>query len=127
MPPSNETIRLVGFKDYMRDTAKAEKDTKKVVNKRLAVAGEIVREEGARRFVDINPKSASKFRVSVRQTGIYVQQGLRKTTGLRSDYGSLQMTRALLPALQEKEGEVRGEMVKAADELADIMEGRTSF
>ncbi len=125
--PRQETVRVDGLREFMRATAKAEKDTKKLVRARLREAGESVRIEAKDRFSRISAESASKFKVRARAAGVFVEQSARKTTGLRPDYGSLQMTRALIPALELKADEVTEEVAKAADELRDMVEGRGAY
>ena len=56
-------------------------------------------------------------------SGVFVEQSLRKTTGHHPEYGALQMRQALIPALVSKSDEVEREMKKAADDLADIVQG----
>jgi hypothetical protein len=52
-------------------------------------------------------RTADGFRTYVRAGGIVsVEQSLGKTTGLRPDWGALQMTQGLLPAREEKLDEV---------------------
>ena len=121
--PNKDTVRVQGLKELLRDTAKAEKETKKAVRGELKEAGEIVRGEWHRRFRVVDEKSASNFRVSVRQAGVFVQQKLRKTTGLRPQYGGLQM-RYGVEVLHDKNGEIVRRMEEAADKTAEIMEGR---
>ena len=124
MAPRQETVRVEGLRDFLRDTAKAEKETKKKVRDRLKEAGDVVREEASRLFAPVSAKTADGYRVRARVSGVHVEQSLRKTTGLRPDYGALQMRRALVPVLIAKEDDVQREMEKAADDLADIMEGK---
>ncbi len=59
-----------------------------------------------------------KFRTSVRQGVVAVQQSARKVTGLRGDFGALQMRKALIPASQSKLDEIEREMERALDDLA---------
>lgn len=118
------TLKVDGLKDFNRDVAKAERDTKKRVRDRLKEVGEVVRVDAAGKLSRYDEHSASKLRVRVRQAGIFVEQSLRKTTGLRPDFGELQMERALLPAMSENESEFVDRMEKVADDLADIVEGK---
>jgi hypothetical protein len=60
--------------------------------------------------------------VVVRQRGIAVEQSRRRTTGKRPDFGALQMTRALMPSLDEHEAETMQELERAMDEVADIFD-----
>lgn len=124
MASRQETVRVEGLRDFLRDTAKAERETKKKVRDRLKDAGDVVRQEASRLFDPVSAKTAGGYRVRARVSGVHVEQSLRKTTGLRADYGALQMRRALVPALINKEDEVHREMEKAADDLADIVEGK---
>jgi iron uptake system EfeUOB component EfeO/EfeM len=50
---------------------------------------------------------------------VYVEQSARKVTGLRGDYGSLQMTRGLEPALDEKTDEVFESVRDVLDKYAE--------
>lgn len=52
-------------------------------------------------------------RVSVR--GVYVTQRARKKTGLRADFGALQMTRAFIPALEHHVDEVEAGAARALE------------
>lgn len=61
-------------------------------------------------------KTAAGFRPYVRLRGVEVDQTLRRTTGLRPDFGTLQMNRGLLPALEEKTDEIVVGIEAAMDE-----------
>lgn len=118
------TVRVKGLREFQRAANKAEKETKKVVRDRLKEAGDVVRQEAARLFSPINAKSAAGYRTRARIGSVFVEQSLRKTTGLHPRYGSLQMRRALLPALEAESDEVERRLRLAANELADIVEGK---
>lgn len=122
--PRRETIKVEGLRDFLRDTNKAERETKKKVRERLKEAGDVVRKEASRMFDPVSAKTAAGYRVRARVSGVHVEQSLRKTTGTRPDYGALQMRRALIPALIAKEDDVHREMEKAAEDLAEIVGGR---
>ena len=119
---ANETIRLHGYREFMRVTRKAERETKGKIDARMREAGDIVRADAYQRFQRYDEKSASGFRVRARVGGIFVEQKLRKTTGQHPEYGELQLSRALEPALVSKENEVVANLEKALDELADIVD-----
>jgi len=114
-----ETLRVKGYREFVRACDHAGNDTKREVRKTLRTVGDIVRAEASQRFARYDARSAAGYRVSVRQRGVSVVQSLRKTTGLRPDYGTLQMKRALLPALVTKETEVEHAMERAIDTVAD--------
>jgi len=119
---ADASLRVHGLREFMRATAKADKETKKVVREKLREAGDVVREDAANRLARIDSYSASKLRTRAKVGGVFVEQSLRKVTGLRPDYGQLQMRKALEPAVEAKAGEVEQRLEKAVDELADIME-----
>lgn len=81
------------------------KDTKRLVRGKLREAAEPVRQDASMRFAKYDAKSASKYGISVRRTGIVsVEQRLRKSAAAdrrRPSFGSLQMRKALLPALAD--------------------------
>lgn len=120
---AQNTVRVRGLKELQRSLKEADKETRKQVRAVLRESGEIVRAEAAKRFDNVDTGSAAGFKVRVRQRGIAVEQSRRKTTGKRADYGHLQMTRALLPALDDKQDEVVDRFEKALDEIADIVKG----
>ena len=78
-----------------------------MVRRELRKVAEPVRAEAQRLFQSTDPKSASRYGISVRKVGaVSVEQRLRRTTGLRPDFGRLQMRTALEPALETKTDEV---------------------
>lgn len=118
-----QAIRVRGLRELQRTLQQADKETRKRVREALRETGEIVRKEGASRFSSIDSGSASGFKVRVRQRGVAVEQSRRKTTGKRADYGSLQMRKALVPAIEDKQDEIVEEMEKAIDKIVDIVKG----
>jgi hypothetical protein len=81
-------------------------DLSKEVREGLRFAGQIVQEEGRRLFANKHVQAlatAEGFRTYVRAGAlVQVEQSLRKTTGTRPDWGALQMTEGLLPAVDSK-------------------------
>ena len=115
------TVRVKGLKELNRAINKADKDTKKLLKARFAKVGDIIRDEGRSRFSGIDAGSAAGFKTRTMVSGVKVQQSRRKTTGRRGDYGSLQMRRALEPALEAKQPQVLDELEKALEDVADII------
>jgi hypothetical protein len=111
---------MKGYREFMRATAKAEKESKSTIHNHLREAADIVREDAFRRFLRYSPKSAAGFRIRSRVGGVFIEQKLRKTTGEHPEYGALQLRVALEPALDAKTGEVERRMDKALAELANI-------
>jgi hypothetical protein len=120
---ATQTVKVKGLREFMRATAKADKETKKVVREKLKEAADIVRVEASSRFRPISARSAAGYRTRARIGGAFVEQSLRKTNRKHPTYGALQMRRALEPALEAKSDEVERRLEKGIDELADIMEG----
>lgn len=117
------TVRVTGLRPLIHAADAAGKATSRAVRDRLRKVGEAVRASGERRFSRYDSDSASGYGVSVRRTGmISVEQRKRKTTGKRPDYGALQMTRALIPALDEHSDDVVRETEEAMDDIADLFE-----
>lgn len=120
-----ETVRVKGFREFLKACQHAPKDTKRFVREAFRQVGEQVRSDAADRFTTIDAKSAAGYRTRVRQRGVAVEQSLRKTTGLHPEYGSLQMRQALIPALQSHTDETERLMEDAMEKVADHFE-RTS-
>lgn len=53
-----------------------------------------------------------------------VEQSIRKTTGKHPEYGSLQMRRALLPALMANQVEMERELERTLDRISREFERR---
>lgn len=82
-------------------------DLNKEIDDELKKAAGIVRDEAQSRFQSIDARSAAGFRPRLKGFGrAFVEQSRRRTTGQHPEYGALQMRRALLPALSEKQDEV---------------------
>ncbi len=113
--PQTETLKVIGYTEFMRACARGEKDTKKYTRDVLRATGDAVKTDAAGRFAKYDAKSAAGYRTYVRQRGVSVEQSIRKTTGLRPNFGVLQMRRALIPALIEKEPETEKAMEHALD------------
>lgn len=88
----------------------------------LFPVGEVIRSSATSRMSVIDTRSAAGYETRVRQRGIAVAQRLRKTTGKRGDYGSLQMKRALLPALYENRDTAERALEHAMDRMASHFE-----
>lgn len=120
---AQSTVRIKGLREFQRALAKGDKEQRARVRAVFKEVGEIVRREGASRFSDIDTGSAAGFRTRVRQRGVAVEQSKGRVTGKRPDYGALQMRRALVPALENNEGELTRALESALDKVADIVEG----
>jgi hypothetical protein len=112
-----DAVRVKGIKELQRALRVYNTDLSKKLRKELKEVGLIVQVEARLRFQRYSPRSAAGYKVRVRQRGVSVEQSLRKTTGLRPDWGSLQMRTALLPALVTKEPLVVARVERMLDNL----------
>lgn len=88
------------------------------LDKELRDAGQVVADSARDRFSSIDARSAAGFRPRVRGFGhVVVEQRRKRTTGLRGDFGSLQMRRALLPAVAENRQQVLDHVEGMLDRL----------
>jgi hypothetical protein len=122
------TIEEQGLGEFISAALKADKLTRTVVRGRLQHAGDIVRENAAGRYRPRDTKSGAGLRVRARPVGafveqsVFVEQQLRKTTGLHPEWGSWQMRHALIPGLEAEQAAVLREIEGAVDELVALME-----
>lgn len=118
-------VKVKGLREFLRATDRAGRETKRLVREELRSAAEPVRAEAQRLFSDVDAGSAAGYAITVRKAGVVaVYQRRRKVTGLRPDYGALQMREALLPALGRKQAQVEARLQRAVDGIANRMEGR---
>lgn len=117
-----ETLVVHGYREFLRACARAEPETRREVRNALRQAGEVVRRDAQQRMSPIDQGSALGYKTRVRQRGIAVEQSRRKTTGQHPEFGSLQMRRALLPALMSNQDELERELEHAIDVIADHFE-----
>ena len=122
MPRQGATIEVKGWKELIKASRELPANSRRELRKAFRESGELVRSDAAARFTPIDARSAAGYTVRVRQSGVAVQQSLRKTTGKRPDYGALQMRRALLPALDANEAETMQRIEAALDDVIRIWE-----
>jgi hypothetical protein len=113
---------VTGLSELLKASKAAGSATNKEVRTAFREAGDIVRVDAVPRLAKSSTKSAAGFKTRVRQRGVAVEQSLLKTTGKRPDWGSLQMRKALLPAVEKTWPELEAEFVKAVDKTIAIFE-----
>jgi hypothetical protein len=116
--PSGDTLAVHGVKPLLKGLAQADRKTKFTVRAIIRRTGDAVQTNAAGRFAKYDAKSAAGYRTIVRQRGVSVEQKYRKTTGLRPNFGALQMRKALVPAAADKAPETKHAMEIALDEIA---------
>ena len=118
MAARGSTLEVKDFNKFMITLASADKGMNRVARAEIRKAGDHVKFDAAARFVRYDPKTAAGYRVVVRRRGVAVEQALRKTTGKRSDFGTLQWERALGPAADENADRTREAIEQAFDVIA---------
>lgn len=120
------TVKVNGLAAMVRAADAAGKETKKQVRDALRQSAEPVLTAARAKLARYDERSASRLGISVRRAGtVSVEQRLRRTTGARPQFGSLQMTEALMPALDENMDRAEREFEKALDAIADAFTWRT--
>jgi hypothetical protein len=118
---AGSAVRVKGLRELQSAFRKVNRDLSKELRAELKQVGEVVRADATSRFAGIDPRSAAGYKVRVRQRGVAVEQSLRRVTGLRGDYGALQMRRALLPSMESEEDKV----VRGLEDMLDRL-GRSA-
>lgn len=128
-------IRVKGLREFMRATAVAERETKKLVRSELRGAAEPVRVEAEHlASSDITNIGGpwSRMRTGISASRVWVapkERGSKSrtlTSAKRPNLAGLLMRRALMPALDAKQGEVVSRLEAAVDEIADHLERRNT-
>lgn len=110
---------LRGYQDVLRGLRDADKDSRRKIRAEFREVGRIVQRSATERFSAIDQRSAAGFKTVVRLRGVSVEQSLKRTTGKRPDYGSLQMRKALIPAAIGKQDDLERGIEHALDVVAD--------
>ena len=118
----NATLVVTGYKEFLRAAKNAGTATNLEVRATFREVGELVRADAAQRLAKYSTTSAAGLKVRIRQRGVAVEQSLRKTTGDHPQYGSLQMRKALLPALAKDAPLVEAKFEEALDKVKVIFE-----
>lgn len=113
-----QTLRLRGYREFLRACDHAGKDTKREVRAAFRLVGRSVLTDWSRRLAPIDTRSALGLKTRVRARGVSVEQSIRRTTGLHPEYGALQM-RLGLRAATSKQHETERAMEDAIDHVAD--------
>lgn len=112
------TVRVKGLKETVRALNKLDRAVSKGITAELKKVAEPVVEDGRSRISRYAGSKPQSVRPRARTGTLFVQQGARKVTGQRPDFGRLQQA-ALEKALEENEGKVR-------DGLEDFLDRITS-
>jgi hypothetical protein len=121
---AGETIAVRGLKEVIRDFKYLDKPAARRLRESLRHVGDVVKNDAQARFSRFDSRSAAGYRTRVRQRGVAVAQSIGKTTGKHPEFGSLQMRKALLPALMTHQDELNRELERALDQISREFERR---
>lgn len=93
-------VKTKGLKELRRALKGVDADASKELDNQLKEVAEVVASGARQLFTAIDSRSAAGFKPRLRGfSQVMVTQTRRRKSGQRPDYGSLQMRRALIPAL----------------------------
>lgn len=117
MASSTSTVRIHGLREAQRALQKVNREAAKRVRDTLKQVAEPVAEDARTKLARYPGASVGTIGPRATMRGVFVTQRARKVTGSRPDFGALQMTRVLIPALEENEDMVLDEVEQALDKL----------
>lgn len=112
------TVRVTGLRETLSALNKINREAAKTVRNELKTAAEPVAATAREKLSRYPGASVKTIGPRAVTRGVYVTQRARKVTGLRGDFGALQMRRVLIPALAEHEDSIVKEVDDALSRLA---------
>jgi hypothetical protein len=103
---SGQRVEVHGLRELQRDLKACEKDVRKEVQGSLKLAAVPVVEQARANLARFQGASLNTIRPKLTIGRVRVEQSARKVTGQRPDWGATQMVYGLIPALNERQGEV---------------------
>jgi len=117
-----ETIHVEGYREVVRALDRVNRKSKRTLLAALRAGAEPIASDARGRLARYNEISLSTIRPAAQQRGVMVIQRKKRVTGKRPDFGALQMTHGLIPALQDHRNEIPG-LVETAFSTLITMEG----
>ena len=103
---ASATVRVHGGKEVQRAFKQVDKHLVTDFGNALKKAAEPVAELARDKVTRYQGASVRTIRTRRQGPRVWVEQGARKVTGKRGDFGALQMRTVLMPALDERADEV---------------------
>jgi hypothetical protein len=110
-------VKVNGYRETVRALDKVNRDAKKVVLAELALAAEPMAADARALLSRYQGASLSTIRPRASIRGVFITQNKRKVTGKRPDFGALEMTHGLIPAVEGKSDELVPRLEIALDAL----------
>lgn len=117
------SVKVKGLNQLVRALNKVDKELAKEIRSEIREVAKVVQDDARSRFMGVDARSAMGLRASARGGRGFVGQRYKRTTGHHPEFGSLQMRKALLPALGSKQDEV----VRRLEEMIDRLGNRAGF
>lgn len=114
-----QTVRVQGIREVSAAFRQVDRALMRQFGDDLKKAAEPVAELARGKVTRYRGAKVSSIRAKRSGSNVYVEQGAKKVTGRRGDFGSLQMRTVLIPALDEKSGEVFQAVTRALDGYAN--------
>jgi len=108
-----ETIRVKGYREAARALQRVNKGAKLALYAGLRDAADPIAQDARSRLSGYQGIKTSSIRPRVGVRGVYITQGAKKTSGLRPDFGSLQMRVGLLPAAYSRQDDIVAKVEEA--------------
>jgi hypothetical protein len=102
----SKKVTVRGAKELKAAFRELDAETKKGLGREISKAAQPVRDEARNLLQKYQGISLKTIRVKRSGPVVSIQQGATKTTGKRPDFGALQMTHGLVPAVEDKSSEV---------------------
>lgn len=119
---ASSTVRIRGLKELRRDFGKMSKDLQRELRLELKAAAEPVAADVRSKVARYGARTAAGIAAGTRGASAVVRQRQRKTTGLRPDFGRLQMG-LMVESLDEKQPET----IRGLERMLDRLAGHNGF
>jgi hypothetical protein len=120
---ADATVRVKGLKELNAVFRRLEGDVKNTVRDELKEVARPVAEDAKAKIGRYQGASLNTIRPRVTGRSVFITQSARKVTGKRGDYGALQMTRGLMPALDQNTDKI----VRGLDHVLDRLGSSAGF
>ena len=115
----NSTVRVHGAREVVAAFRKIDKKLAREFGNDLKKAAAPVVDAAREKETKWQGASIGTIRAKRSGARVFVEQSAKKTTGLRSDFGALQMREALVPALDDKTDVVYAEVTLVLNKYAN--------
>lgn len=114
---ANVAVHVRGYRECISALNKVNREVSKETKAALKDAADPVAASSREKLARYQGASLGTIGPRVTTQGVFVTQRAKKVTGKRGDFGALQMTRGLMPALDEHGDEIEHGVVAAFDTL----------